>query len=176
VHRILALSGTAIAILCATALPASAATIAVLPTAVPSGGIVTVSGDVLVNGTQACAAGSNVTLISNAFAGLGQFAGQGAVTAPVDSTGHFSEAVTLATTVPSGTYAITGRCGGANLGVQASLTVGGLPRTGASFGPFSVAQTVAMGLGLCALGVALTSSGRRRRPTPRGVGSAGSTR
>lgn len=175
-RRIFALSGLVIAALCATALPATAATIAVSPTSVTPGATVTVSGDVLVNGTRTCAAGNDVTLISNAFAGLGEFAGQGAVTVPVDATGHFTKSVTLTSTVPAGTYPITGRCGGGNLGVQATLTVGGLPRTGASFGPFTAAQMIAICIGLCAFGALLTSSARRRRPVPYAAASARSTR
>jgi len=175
-RRIFALSGIAIATLCATALPASAASIAVSPTSVTPGASVTVSGDVLVNGTRTCAAGNDVTLLSNALVGLGEFAGQGAVTVPVDATGHFTKSVTLTSSVPAGTYPITGRCGGGNLGVQATLTVGGLPRTGASFGPFTVAEMVAICIGLCAVGAVLTSSGRRRRPVPNAGGSAGPTR
>jgi hypothetical protein len=175
-RRIFALSAIAVAVVGATALPASAATITVSPTSVTPGATVTVSGDVLANGTRACAAGNDVTLVSNAFAGLGEFAGQGAVTAPVDTTGHFSKSVTLTSSVPAGTYPISGRCGGANLGVQATLTVGGQPRTGASFGPFTVAQVLAICLALCAFGAVLTGTGRRRRPTPRAAGAARSTR
>ena len=134
--------------------PASAATIAVSPTTVQTSGTVTVSGDVLVNGTRNCAVGDDVTLISNAFAGFSEFAGQGALVLPVDATGHFTSTVTLKPSVPAGTYTITGRCGGGNLGVSATLTVTGLPRTGASFGPLSVAEVLAIAAGLVGLGVA----------------------
>lgn len=170
-RRMFALSGMILVVLLAAAAPASAATIAVSPTTVQTSGTVTVSGDVLVNGTRTCAVGDDVTLISNAFRGFSEFAGEGALVLPVDSTGHFTSTVTLKPSVPAGTYTITGRCGGGNLGVSATLTVTGLPRTGASFGPFSVAQAVAICLALVALGVALTRAGRRREPMPAGGGS-----
>ena len=150
------------ALVCGAAAPATAATIVVSPTVVPTAGTVTVSGDVLVNGTRGCAVGDDVTLSSNAFAGLGEFAGVGAVIVSVDSTGHFSKTVVLKTTVPAGNYTIAGRCGGGNLGVQATLTVSGLPRTGASFGPLSEREAFALGLVLAALGVLMTRVGRRR--------------
>ena len=161
-RRIFALSGMVLVIVVAAAAPASAKTVAVSPTSVQTSGTVTVSGDVLVNGTRACAAGDDVTLISNAFAGFSEFAGEGALVLPVDATGHFTSTVTLKPSVAAGTYTIIGRCGGGNLGVSATLTVTGLPRTGASFGPFSVAQVVALCLMLVALGAGLLRTGRRR--------------
>jgi hypothetical protein len=161
-RRMFVLVGVAAVAVCALALPASAASITVSPTSTATSGTVTVSGDVLVNGTRTCAVGDDVTLISNAFAGHGEFAGEGAVTVAVDSTGHFTTTVTLDASVAPGTYTVTGRCGGGNLGVEASLTVTGLPRTGASFGPFTTAQAIALCGALCAVGLALTSTGRRR--------------
>ncbi len=165
-----ALTGIVVVIVFAAASPASAATIAVSPTSVTTSGTVTVSGDVLANGTPGCAVPGRVTLISGAFAGLGEFAGQGAVNLPVDATGHFSSAVTLKSSVAAGAYTVTGRCGGGNLGVTASLTVSGLPRTGAWFGPLSVAQVFAICVALGALGVVLTRVGRRREPMPGAAG------
>jgi hypothetical protein len=157
-----ALSGMILVVVLAAAAPASAATVAVSPTSVQTSGTVTVSGDVLLNGTRTCAVGDDVTLISNAFVGFSEFAGEGALVLPVDATGHFTSTVTLKPSVAAGTYTITGRCGGGNLGVSATLTVTGLPRTGASFGPFSVPQVVAMCLMLVVLGAGLLRTGRRR--------------
>ena len=105
------------------AAPASAATITVSPSSVAVGGQVTVSGDVLANGTPGCQVPGDVTLISEAFNGLGEFAGVGAVTAPADASGNFTVTVTLPATTAAGTYDISGRCGGGNLGVSATLTV-----------------------------------------------------
>ena len=106
---------------------AVAATIVVDPATVDPGGQVTVSGDVLANGTPGCAVPGDVTLVSDAFAGLGEFAGVGATTAPADASGNFTTTVTLSPDVAPGTYTVTGRCGGGNLGVSASLTVAPTP-------------------------------------------------
>jgi hypothetical protein len=106
---------------------AVAATIVVNPTTVSAGGEVTVSGDVLANGTPGCTVPGDVTLISDAFAGLGEFAGVGATTAPADASGNFTTTVTLSPDVAPGTYDVTGRCGGGNLGVSATLTVAPTP-------------------------------------------------
>jgi len=164
VRRMFALLGFVIFIVCAGALPASAATIVVSPTSVSTSGTVTVSGDVSAGGVLGCAAPGTATLISNAFSGISEFAGEGAVMVPVDATGHFSSSVTLKPSVAAGTYTITGRCGGGNLGVSATLTVTGLPRTGASFGPLSIAEVLAIASGLVGLGILLVRAGRRRDP------------
>jgi hypothetical protein len=103
--------------------PASAATISVSPASVAPGAQVTVSGDVLANGQPGCSVPGEVTLISPAFIGLGEFAGVGATTAQADAAGNFSTTVTLSSDVAPGTYDISGRCGGGNLGVTATLTV-----------------------------------------------------
>jgi hypothetical protein len=161
-RRIITLSGMILVFVLAAAAPASAATIAVSPTTVQTSGTVTVSGDVLVNGTRGCAVGDDVTLISNAFTGFSEFAGRGALVLPVDSTGHFTSTVALKPSVPAGSYTISGRCGGGNLNGSATLTVTGLPRTGASFGPLSIAQVLAICLALVALGAVLLRTGRRR--------------
>ena len=95
---------------------ASAATINVSPSTVAVGGQVTISGDVLANGQPGCEVPGDVTLTSPAFQDL---------TAPADSSGNFSVTATLPATTGPGTYKITGRCGGGNLGVSASLTVVG---------------------------------------------------
>jgi hypothetical protein len=121
----------AVGTLVATGSPASAATISVSPSSVAAGGNVHLSGDVLApDGTPGCGVPGTVTLVSDAFAGLGEFAGVGAVDLPVDATGHFDDTVTLDQAVAAGTYSISGRCGGGNLGVEATLTVGGLAPTG----------------------------------------------
>jgi hypothetical protein len=65
----------------------------------------------------------DVTLISPAFEGLGEFAGVGATTAQADAAGNFSTTVTLSSSVAPGAYDISGRCGGGNFGVTATLTV-----------------------------------------------------
>lgn len=111
---------------------AGAASITVSPTSVPVGGTVTVSGDVLAPGGQpGCTVPGTVTLISGAFAGQGSFMNQDVETT-AGADGKFSVQATILSGVAPGTYTITGRCGGGNLGVQATLvvTAAGLPSTG----------------------------------------------
>jgi hypothetical protein len=161
--KLLSVAGLAIAALCVLAVPASAASINVSPSTSTPGGTVTVSGDVLVNGQPGCQVPGTVTLISNAFAGLGEFAGEGAVFATADATGHYSKTVTLSSSVAPGTYTITGRCGGGNLGVQATLTVsGGLARTGGGVGPVSSTELLLGASTLLLVGGAGTAYARRR--------------
>jgi hypothetical protein len=106
---------------------ASAATLTVSPSSVAPGGQVTVSGDVLANGQPGCTVPGDVTLISDAFVGLGGFAGVPATTTPADAAGSFSTTVMLSSSVAAGTYDISARCGGGDLGVTATLTVVPVP-------------------------------------------------
>jgi hypothetical protein len=130
-RRMVSLTFVASAVLMAVVTTdASAASIVAAPSSVAAGGSVRLSGDVLgPGGTPGCTVPSTVTLVSDAFAGLGEFAGVGAVSLAVDSAGRFDQSVTLGSAVAPGTYQITGRCGGGNLGVTATLIVQ-LPRTG----------------------------------------------
>ena len=131
---------------------AGKATITVSPSSVPAGGRVIVSG-IAAGG---CAAGDTVTLTSPAFSHQHEFAGVPAISATAESSGHFSVSTQIPGSRTPGAYSIGGRCGGGNLGVQASLTVtagsgsGTLPRTG-----FSVLPLAALGLCLSAAGWAL---------------------
>jgi hypothetical protein len=126
-RRIPAILVVALVVVVLGAASAVAATITINPATVSTGGQVTVSGDVLANGTPGCTVPGDVTLISDAFAGLGEFAGTGATTATADASGNFTTTVTLSPDVPPGTYTVSGRCGGGNLGVSASLTVAPTP-------------------------------------------------
>ena len=99
--------------------PAHAATMTASPSSVTAGDSVTVAG----SAAPGCSNGAQVTLLSRAFAGQGEFAGVPAVTATVDANSNFSRRVVISSSVSPGTYSITGRCGGGNLGVQATLTV-----------------------------------------------------
>jgi len=164
-RKALTVAAFTIATLCLFAGPASAASINVTPSTTTPGGTVTISGDVLVNGKAGCGLPGTVTLISNAFRGLGEFAGEGAVFATADATGHYTKSVTLSSTVAPGTYTITGRCGGGNLGVQATLTVShALARTGGGVGPLSSSDLALAAAGLLVVGGAGTAYARRRRP------------
>lgn len=116
-----AVLGGAVALL--TSVTASAASINVQPASVAAGGHVTLSGDVLAPGGQpGCAVPGTVTLISGAFAGQGSFQGQD-VEAPVGADGKYSVTARILPGIKPGSYTVTGRCGGGNLGVQATLTV-----------------------------------------------------
>jgi LPXTG-motif cell wall-anchored protein len=141
---------------------AQAASIIVSPTTVAPGGTVRLSGDILApDGTPGCLLPATVTLISDAFVGLGEFAGVGAVRLPVDATAHFDATVTLSPTVAEGTYRIGGRCGGGNIGVSATLEIKNLPATGPAM---AVWPTVAMAAGLAVGGLVLLIVRRRHRP------------
>lgn len=107
---------------------AHAASINASPASVPAGGTVTVSGDVLAPGGQAgCQLPGTVLLFSGAFGDINT-----PVQASAGADAKFSVTTMIPATVAPGTYTITGRCGGGNLGVQAMLVVraAGLPSTG----------------------------------------------
>jgi hypothetical protein len=113
-----------VATLTLLAAPVSAAPVAVhvSPSLVVAGHTVTVSGSVGPDAAGSeCA--SRVTLISKAFAHTHDFAGLPAVVAAVKPDGAFTAATTIPRATAAGTYTITGRCGGSNLGVSATLVV-----------------------------------------------------
>jgi hypothetical protein len=144
------------------AAPAWAAPVAihVSPSSVAAGDTVTLSGSV----GPDCP--GPVTLISKAFAHTHDFAGLPAVFAAVEPGGAFTATTRIPGSKAAGTYTITGRCGGGNLGVSATLLVrapsavsGRLPFTGSTTAPLLLA-----GLGLLGLGAALAlGAGRRGR-------------
>jgi hypothetical protein len=88
------------------------------PNPVKAGHIVTVKGS-----ADGCGIGDTVTVISRAFSAKHTFAGVPAVLTMVRAGGSFH----ISTTIPSGklagVYAVTGRCGGGNLGVLVHLHV-----------------------------------------------------
>jgi hypothetical protein len=141
---------------------AHAASINVSPSTATAGSTVTVSGDVLANGQPGCQAPGPVTLISDAFAGPGEFAGVPAVSAPVDAAGSFSTTVHLSSSATSGSHQVTGRCGGANLGVTATITITALAPSGPSVAGQPLASALAAAGALVALGALLIEAGRRR--------------
>jgi hypothetical protein len=114
------------------AAPASAesrtppATVQVSPRSVAAGDTVTVSGSVGPDAAGSeCA--TSVTLLSKAFVHAHDFAGVPAVFAAVKPDGAFTVATTIPRSRPAGTYTVTGRCGGGNLGVSATLVVRAAP-------------------------------------------------
>jgi len=90
----------------------------VAPRSVHRGASVVVSGV-----AGGCAATDRVTIISRAFAATQTFAGVPAVYAQVGSAGRFSARTRIPATRRPGTYVLTARCGGGNLGISAHLTV-----------------------------------------------------
>jgi hypothetical protein len=109
----------ALGICALVAVPVQAAgpTIVASPNPVVAGTLVRIHGVV-----AGCAVGDRVTLISKAFVHSHDFAGLPAVFAPVHAGGRYS----VSTRIPAtrhGSYAISGRCGGGNLGVTRTLHV-----------------------------------------------------
>jgi hypothetical protein len=90
----------------------------VTPKRVPRGGFVGIRGVV-----PGCPRGDQVTLISRAFPHRHDFAGLPAIFARVGAHARYSVRARIPSRRRPGRYSITGRCGGANLGVSASLRV-----------------------------------------------------
>jgi len=93
--------------------------IRVSPATAQAGALVRVSGST----AGGCAARDGVTLISRAFPHANDFAGLPAVYALPRGDGRFAVTVRIPAVREPGVYAITGRCGGGNLGVTARLRV-----------------------------------------------------
>jgi hypothetical protein len=97
---------------------AAGPTINVDPHRVHRGDVVRVFGVV-----PGCQRGDRVTLLSRAFSHRHEFAGVPAIFATVRRGHHYSKR----TTIPAGRrarrFAVSGRCGGGNLGVTAHLRV-----------------------------------------------------
>jgi hypothetical protein len=100
-----------------------AAAIHVNPRSVVAGHTVTVSGSVGSDSSE-CSA---VTLLSRAFVHTYDFADVPAIGATVKPDGTFTVTTTIPRSKAAGTYTITGRCGGGNLGVSATLVVRAAP-------------------------------------------------
>jgi hypothetical protein len=120
----MARSGPAVAVLACTAAvgpaaAAGAATLHVSPKQVSRGAQTRVFG----SAAGGCAAGDRVTLISRAFPGTHRFAGVPAVFATTRASGAFSKRVRIPAGRAPGSYTVTGRCGGGNLGVTRRLRV-----------------------------------------------------
>jgi hypothetical protein len=101
--------------------PAWAAPVAihVSPSSVAAGDTVTIT----VSGAAGPDCSDSVTLISKAFVHTHDFAGLPAVFATAKPGGVFTATTTIPRSKAAGTYTITGRCGGGNLGVSATLVV-----------------------------------------------------
>ncbi|HYY78523.1 MAG TPA: hypothetical protein VFD04_04970 [Actinomycetes bacterium] len=102
------------------------AVLQVRPRSVTAGDSVTVSGWLSpVPAIAEC--GNGVTLLSNAFVHTHDFAGVPAIGAAVRPDGTFAVTTKIPRSKVAGTYAITGRCGGGNIGASATLLVRAAP-------------------------------------------------
>jgi hypothetical protein len=104
---------------------AAPSTLQVSPRSVTAGDTVTVSGWLPPAPGSACATG--VTLLSRAFVGTHEFADVPAIEAAVKADGTFTVTTKIPRAKAAGTYDITGRCGGGNIGASAALVVRAAP-------------------------------------------------
>ena len=104
---------------------AAASTLQVSPPSVTAGDPVTVSGWLPPAPGSQCATG--VTLLSRAFVGTHEFADVPAIGAAVKADGTFTVTTKIPRSKAAGTYDITGRCGGGNIGASATLVVRAAP-------------------------------------------------
>ncbi len=144
------------------AFPASAQaspSLAVTPTTVAAGGSVQVSGT--------CDPSTNGFAMSSAFLhdAAHDFAGVAAAPFTTDASGAFAVTASIPASTAPGTYSVTARCGGGNLGITATLTVtaAGAPTavpagSGGFASPTSDRVRLEQGLAL-ALGIVLLSAG-----------------
>jgi hypothetical protein len=113
---VLAIAAVPVFLLAAPA-AATAPTLAVHPGSVSAGGSVQVTGS--------CEANTTGFAISHAFLhdASHDFAGVGAVPFNTNAAGKFAVSAQVPASIAAGSYTITARCGGGNLGVTATLTV-----------------------------------------------------
>lgn len=161
-HKVLGTAVVTVAACClaAPALAASSASLSVSPATQHAGGSVQVSGT--------CEAGTSGFAISRAFLhdATHDFAGVGAAPFTTDSQGRFATTAMISSTAAPGSYTVSARCGGGNIGVTAMVVVtssgpslptqvpagsGGLAATGTG--------TTALELELAALGAVLVAAG-----------------
>ena len=102
----------------AGAVLAAGPTINVDPHRVHRGDVVRVFGVV-----PGCSVGDRVTLISRAFSRRHEFAGVPAIFATVKAGYHYSRRTRIPMGKRARRYALSGRCGGGNLGVTAHVRV-----------------------------------------------------
>ena len=111
-------AGTAVAALAFAGAVTAAVSLTVAPASVHRGHRVIIRGN-----AGDCPAGDAVTIISRAFAHTQDFAGQPAVFALVRSGGNFGIRPRIPSTKAAGSYSVSARCGGGNLGVSATIHV-----------------------------------------------------
>jgi hypothetical protein len=116
-------------------------TLQVSPRSVVVGDRVTVSGWLPPAPGSECATG--VTLLSRAFGGSQEFAGVPAIVAAVKADGTFTVVTRIPSARAAGTYTISGRCGGGNIGASADLVVRAAPAPTTKPGPTAAPTPVA---------------------------------
>jgi hypothetical protein len=112
--RIVTIAIAVVSLVLAGTLGAATPRLNVHPTSIARGGTVTVSG-------SGCRAGDVVYLISPPF--VGHAFVDHSVATRARANGAFSRSVHIRTSIRTGRYLITARCGGGNLGVSARLRV-----------------------------------------------------
>ncbi|MDT4946091.1 MAG: hypothetical protein QOH14_2824 [Pseudonocardiales bacterium] len=151
---------------------AAATSLQVSPTSAPAGSVVHVSGT--------CEANTTGVAISSGFLhdATHDFAGVGAASFTTDSAGRFATDAQIPASTTPGSYPVTARCGGGNLGVSATLVVtpaGAPTAVPAGSGGHAAAVTSATGdarvllAGIGALLLLVGAAGvvRQRRPVRR---------
>ena len=117
-HSFAAVAGAAGLMVAPVARPPMAPSLTLAPPSVERGHVVIVSGS-----AGDCPRGDSVTIISRAFVHTHDFAGLPAVFAPVQPSGLFHVKTRIPATKPKGSYTVTARCGGGNLGIVRHLAV-----------------------------------------------------
>jgi len=112
--RIAVVSVAALVLAASPALAAGGAALTASPASVSRGSTVTFTG-------AGCLRGDSVILISKLFPGHAY--GEGAVRTTARANGHFTRRFVVRMSTTRGRYAVTARCGGANLGVVAHVRV-----------------------------------------------------
>ena len=99
-----------------------------------------------------CSAHTTVYLLSKLFPGHSY--GVGSITATANKKGRFMLAFRIPTTRSNGTYAVTARCGGGNLGVAVTVRVRGGPHGSLTASPAHIDRggTVTFRGGTCSSG------------------------
>jgi hypothetical protein len=163
-------SSTTAGMMAPTAAPSvEVASLRVWPVRVAPGGTLHVRGH--------CDPDTNGFVLSAAFLrdGTHEFAGVGAVRIASDAVGDFSADAQIPADRTPGTYAVGARCGGANLGVSATVVVtsAGVPTAvpaGSGGGAISNSPTREAPASAGSGGVAISTSPTREAPAPAGSG------
>ena len=111
-------AGTAVAALAFAGAVTAATSLTVAPSPVHRGHRVIIRGN-----ADGCPVGDVVTIISKAFAHTHDFAGLPAVFALVRSGGKFGVRPRIPSRKAVGSYGVSARCGGGNLGVSTTIHV-----------------------------------------------------